>query len=253
MSPYRQTRGYSSAVAGALLVCSLLWLSAPGGIALAAGAESGGKGRGDVLVAKSVCDAHELRFKQSQNPEIQIEIPPQFASPWPSREACLSAAAAWDPQAPGPKQPIPFSHKHHAGQFRIDCQYCHSGTDRSQAAGVPSVELCMGCHSQFPKEYDEIEGIRILKQHWEEKRPIKWEQIHRLPEYVQFRHNRHMAAGVTCQQCHGPVEKMDKVSLVPQSHWKYGVPVQKLQMGWCMNCHKSNNVQASDDCMTCHY
>jgi len=206
-----------------------------------------------VLVAKGVCDAHELRFKQSQDPDLQIEIPPQFASPWPSREACLSAEAAWDPQAPGPKQPIPFSHKHHSTQFRIDCQYCHSGSDQSQAAGVPSVELCMGCHAQFPKEYDEIEGIRILKQHWEEKRPIQWEQIHRVPEYVQFRHNRHVAAGVQCQQCHGPVEKMDKLSLVPQSHWKYGVPVQKMQMGWCMNCHNSNGGQASNDCMSCHY
>ena len=63
-------------------------------------------------------------------------------------------------EAPGPHQPIPFSHKHHAGEFEIDCLYCHSGTDRSRAAGVPSVELCMGCHAQFPAEYDELEGIR---------------------------------------------------------------------------------------------
>ena len=69
------------------------------------------------------------------------------------------AVEAWDPEAPGPMQPIPFSHKHHAGEFQIECLYCHAGTGESQAAGVPSVELCMGCHSQFPAEYDEIEGL----------------------------------------------------------------------------------------------
>ena len=125
--------------------------------------------------------------------------------------------------------------------------------DTSPAAGVPSVELCMGCHAQFPKEYDEIEGIRILKQHWEDKTPIEWVQIHRLPEYVQFRHNRHIAAGVECQRCHGQVEEMDKLYLVPESFWRNGVPVNKLEMGWCINCHRENHNQADIDCVRCHY
>ena len=71
---------------------------------------------------------------------------------------------AWDPDAPGPLQPIPFSHAHHAGEFEIECLYCHSGTDRSRAAGVPSVELCMGCHSQFPPTYDaEFEDAGLVR------------------------------------------------------------------------------------------
>jgi len=204
-------------------------------------------------VAGSVCEAHQLRFEKEQDPELEIEIPPEFAGPWPSRAACESARAAWDPEAPGPLQPIPFSHKHHAGQFKIDCQYCHSGTSTSQAAGVPSVEVCMGCHAQFPKEYDEIEGIRILKQHWADKQPIKWEQIHRVPEHVQFRHNRHMAAGLACQKCHGPVETLDKLYLVPETRWAYGVPYKKLEMGWCVNCHKGNATPVTIDCLKCHY
>lgn len=208
-------------------------------------------GDGEVLVADSVCRAHELRFMKEQDPSLQIEIPAEFSGQWPSRNACVSAELAWDPEAPGPIQPIPFSHKHHAGDFGIDCQYCHTGTDRSQAAGVPSVELCMGCHAQFPASYDEIEGIRILKQHWEEKQPILWEQIHRLPEHVQFRHNRHVQAGVECQECHGPVEELDKLYLVPDVNWKYFVPSDKLEMGWCINCHRERG--ASDDCLTCHY
>ena len=208
---------------------------------------------GDVRVATSVCEAHELRVLKEEDPHLEIEIPPEFDKQWPSASACQSAEAAWDPEAPGPMQPIPFSHKHHAGEFQIDCQYCHSGTDRSQAAGVPSVELCMGCHSQFPLEYDEIEGIRILKEKWENEETIEWVQIHRVPEHVQFRHNRHVQAGVECQTCHGPVEELDKLYLVPDTHIGYLVPVAKLEMGWCIECHRQNNQQASQDCLKCHY
>jgi hypothetical protein len=208
---------------------------------------------GDVRVATSVCEAHELRALKEEDPHVEIEIPAEFDKQWPSASACRSAEAAWDPEAPGPMQPIPFSHKHHAGEFQIDCQYCHSGTDQSQAAGVPSVELCMGCHSQFPLEYDEIEGIRILKEKWENEETIEWVQIHRLPEHVQFRHNRHVQAGVECQTCHGPVEELDKLYLVPDTHIGYLVPVAKLEMGWCIECHRQNNQQASQDCLKCHY
>jgi hypothetical protein len=208
---------------------------------------------GEVQVAGSVCEAHLLRLAQAEDSSLRIEIPAEFAGQWPSHSACESARLAWDAEAPGPMQPIPFSHKHHAGEFEIDCQYCHSGTDVSQAAGVPSTEVCMGCHAQFPKTYDEIEGIRILKEHWEQKKPIEWEQIHRVPEYVQFRHNRHVKAGVECQTCHGPVETLDKLYLVPDTGWAYLVPYQKLEMGWCVNCHKDNDNQATIDCLKCHY
>ena len=119
-------------------------------------------------------------------------------------------------------------------------------------AGVPSVETCMGCHSQFPRSYDELEGIRTLKEHWEEQTPIEWEQIHRLPEHVKFRHNRHIQAGFDCQTCHGPVEEMDKVYMTEDTHWwPWMLPTQKLEMGWCINCHREN--EASQDCYTCHY
>ena len=93
----------------------------------------------DALVARSVCEAHELRALKEDNPDLEIVIPKEFDTPWPSRSACLSHAAALDEDTPGLVQAIPFSHKHHAGQFGIDCQYCHSGTDRSPSAGVPSV------------------------------------------------------------------------------------------------------------------
>ncbi|HEY8153622.1 MAG TPA: cytochrome c3 family protein [Myxococcota bacterium] len=206
----------------------------------------------ETLVAASVCEAHELRARQAEDPSLQIQIPPEFDSPWPTRAACLSHAAAMDESTPGPIQPIQFSHKHHAGLYQIDCQYCHSGTDRSPVAGVPSVELCMGCHKQFPPTYDELEGIRTLKDHWKLQTPVEWVQIHRLPEYVQFQHQAHVRKGIACQSCHGKVEEMDKVYLVPDTKWwPWLLPTQKLEMGWCIQCHRANG--ASQDCVTCHY
>ncbi len=226
---------------------------------------------GEVLVAGSICEAHELRALAAERPGVQIEIPPEYDQAYPSASACLTHELTWDPEAPGPMQPIPFSHAHHAGEYEIDCQYCHSSVSYSAHAGVPSVELCMGCHAQFSQVYDqEFEGIRILKEHWghtyeqvdgkwqvqprdpEQARPIEWKRIHWLPEHVQFKHNRHIAAGVECSTCHGNMEQMNKVYLVPDTiWWGYGLPAQKLEMGWCINCHREN--QASQDCLTCHY
>lgn len=206
----------------------------------------------EALVANSVCEAQELKARLAAEPGLAIQIPPEFDKAWPSLDACRSHDAAWDEAAPGPKQPIPFSHKHHAGTFQMDCQYCHSGTDRSRAAGVPSVELCMGCHAEFPAEYDQLEGIQILKQHWDEKKPVEWVQIHRLPEHVKFQHQAHVRKGVDCQTCHGQVENLDKLYLVPDTKWwQYGLPTQKLEMGWCIQCHRQEG--ASQDCLTCHY
>ncbi len=230
---------FQAAIASLLVYCLSLTVEQPAQAA-------------EKLVASSVCEAQELKAKLADDPHLEIEIPAEFDRPFPSLEACRSHDLAWDPDAPGPLQPIPFSHKHHAGDFEIECLYCHSGTDRARYAGVPSVELCMGCHSAFPAEYDELEGIKILKEHWKEKKPIEWKQIHRLPEHAKFRHNRHVQADIECQTCHGPVEEIEKLYLVPDTNAGPSLlPTKKLEMGWCINCHRENGV--SQDCLTCHY
>ncbi len=193
----------------------------------------------------SVCDA---QVAKAANPNV--EVPAEFNKTYPSLEACLSYVRAGDPDAPGPMQPIAFSHKHHSGMYQIPCLYCHTGTDRSKAAGVPSVELCMGCHAQFSKDFDEMEGIRLLKEKWEKKEPIVWQQIHRSAEFVKFRHNRHVMAKLECQECHGPVEELDKLYLVPDPAFGR-MPAKKMEMGWCIECHREK--EASQDCATCHY
>ena len=111
-------------------------------------------------------------------------------------------------------QPIFFSHVIHAGSYKIECQYCHTGARRGPSAGLPSVERCMGCHKivaqQGNPEVDKLKG------YWERKEPIPWVRIFKLPEHAQFPHKNHVQAGLPCQTCHGRVEAMERVHAGPQ-------------------------------------
>jgi mono/diheme cytochrome c family protein len=124
-----------------------------------------------------------------------------------------------------PKQPIAFSHKLHAGDHKIDCNYCHTSVYKSRNANIPSANICMNCHSQIKKESPEIKKIYAAL---ENKRPIQWVRIHNLPDLAYFNHSQHTkVGGVECQTCHGPIETMDVV-------YQYS----PLTMGWCINCHR---------------
>ena len=137
---------------------------------------------------------------------------------------------------PVPIQPIAFSHKIHAGDYKIACEYCHSYARRSPVAGVPSVQQCMGCHKITALDKPEAQKLRA---YWDRKEPIPWAKIHDLPDFVIFTHKRHVLKGIECQACHGPIETMDQVR-----------QVSSLEMGWCVSCHKAQ--QASVDCLDCH-
>ena len=134
------------------------------------------------------------------------------------------------------EQPIPFSHALHAGELKIDCQYCHTYADKSPVAGAPSVQKCMGCHKYAGLDKP---AVQLLQSYWNEKRPIEWIKIHDLPDHVYFSHKRHVRAGIACQTCHGPVQEMEVVRRVAP-----------LTMGWCVSCHKAN--RAPRECWTCH-
>ncbi len=127
-------------------------------------------------------------------------------------------------QGYAPEQPIPFSHKIHAGDNKIACLYCHSDAEKSKHATVPSVGVCMNCHSVVKTDSP---WIKKIKQHYDEGKPIEWVRVHELPDYVYFPHKRHVAKGVACQTCHGEVQTMAKV--------EQNAP---LTMGWCMECHR---------------
>ena len=124
----------------------------------------------------------------------------------------------------GPVQPIPFNHRFHSTDLRIDCMYCHSGTERSVSGVVPPLEVCMGCHRIAGTGLPPIEELRGYAQRNE---PVPWRWVNKLPEFVQFSHQAHLRNAIDCAECHGPVEEMDRVY-----QWA------PLTMGWCLECHR---------------
>jgi len=149
----------------------------------------------------------------------------------------IAMAACRSRLPPAPVQPIAFSHKLHAGDNHIPCQYCHSGARRSPVAGVPSLERCLGCHRITAYDKPEIEKLAARV---EKKQPLAWIKVTDVPDFVRFNHRPHVRAGVACQECHGPVETMERVRRV-----------SSLEMGWCLDCHRRR--QASTDCLVCHH
>ena len=123
-----------------------------------------------------------------------------------------------------PEQPVPYSHKLHAGELGIDCRYCHANIERSQEAMIPPTQACMGCHAIVKKDSPKLAAIRGS---WAGGTPVEWVRVHRVADYAYFDHSVHLAAGVGCVSCHGRVDQMD---VVRQD--------QPLSMGWCLECHR---------------
>lgn len=144
-------------------------------------------------------------------------------------------------QAYAPEQPIAFSHKIHAGEHEIDCNYCHTGVRKAKHANIPSPNICMNCHSsiktdspEIQKIYDAIDYDPKTRTYGDNVKPIQWVRIHNLPDLVYYNHQQHVkVGGLECQTCHGPIEEMDVV-------YKYS----ELTMGWCIDCHRKTDVQA---------
>lgn len=138
-------------------------------------------------------------------------------------------------QGYAPKQPIAFSHKIHAGQYEIDCKYCHTGVMKGKNATIPSVNICMNCHNQIRSGATTGEGeIAKIVAAWDNQKPIEWVRIHNLPDLAYFNHAQHVnVGGQECQTCHGPIETMDVV----RQH-------SLLTMGWCVDCHRKTDVNS---------
>ncbi|MCW5798660.1 MAG: Molybdopterin oxidoreductase subunit, predicted, chaperone protein HtpG [Nitrospira sp.] len=135
------------------------------------------------------------------------------------------------------QQPIPFNHAFHAGELALDCRYCHRAAHVSPTAGIPSLRLCMGCHQNM--DTTQAGSMQTLLDHWTRKEPIAWVRLQRLPDFVYFTHERHLAHGLQCKTCHGEVTRM---SSTPRA--------ATFEMGWCLSCHQQRG--ASRDCLTCH-
>ena len=191
-----------------------------------------------------------------------------------------------------PEQPIAYSHRLHAGELGIDCRYCHYGVDRSPNAGIPPTSICLNCHRTVSTGFDvlrqekelalaeERDPVRIVSPQVSriyraaglddaleplpegEAEPLIWLRVHDLPDYVRFDHRPHVARGIDCQACHGPVQTMERM--------RQAAP---LTMGWCLDCHRVNapggegvrgfvlpelghgrvSPHVTTDCGACHY
>ena len=123
-----------------------------------------------------------------------------------------------------PEQPVPYSHKLHAGELGIDCRYCHTGVEVASSARVPPTQTCMNCHSKIKTK---SLNLHLVRESWAEDKPIEWVKIHKTPDYAYFPHSAHIQAGVGCESCHGRIDQMVEVYLS-----------EPLNMGWCLDCHR---------------
>lgn len=147
-----------------------------------------------------------------------------------------------------PDQPINYSHKLHAGDMKIDCQYCHVGVEKSRHAMVPSVATCMNCHTVARKDQPEI--IK-LAEYYREGIPLKWKRIHNVPDYAYFNHSVHVNKGIDCTACHGEIIQMEKVG-----------QMNSFTMASCLDCHRNAHDKlpelkeminvGPDYCSACH-
>jgi hypothetical protein len=122
-------------------------------------------------------------------------------------------------------QPVPFSHQHHAAELGLDCRYCHTSVEVSSSAGMPPTQTCMSCHSEIWTGAAILEPVRAS---YRDSTPISWTRVNAVPDFVYFNHSIHVAKGVGCTTCHGPIGEMNIT-------WREN----SLYMRWCLECHNA--------------
>ena len=138
-------------------------------------------------------------------------------------------------------QPVPFSHQHHVAGLGIDCRYCHTSVEVSRFAGIPPTKTCMNCHAQIWTKAPMLDPVRDS---FRTGQSLVWTRVNDLPDYVYFDHSIHIAKGVGCDTCHGPVDRMPLM-------YNYA----SLQMEWCLNCHRDpvKNLRPRDQVFNMRY
>jgi len=135
-----------------------------------------------------------------------------------------------------PVQPVKYSHKLHAGDLNIPCQYCHAYARRSEMAGIPSMSKCMNCHSNLTSRSGDAAKLAA---YFGKKEAVAWARVYNLPDHVWFSHKRHVSKDIDCKECHGAVDTLE-----------VNARLRNFKMGFCVTCHQKNG--APTDCWTCH-
>lgn len=149
----------------------------------------------------------------------------------------LSAAAFAQGSKPTPpEQPLPFSHKAHAGTAKLPCKMCHPNPNPGERMTVAAPSVCMQCHSAVKADSPAIQRLAAFAKNGRE---IRWARVYEIPSYVNFSHRTHLSAGNSCEECHGKVAEREAL-------FREG----DVSMGGCMNCHRAK--KASIDCTYCH-
>ena len=162
----------------------------------------------------------------------------------PDSIAATRLAASDTASLLGPRQPIFFRHDLHAGQYKLQCQYCHYSVNVSNEPGIPSLQTCMGCHLVVGgSDAGNSAEIGKLRDAWNKKQPVEWDRVHFLAQHVHFPHQQHIKAlgPNACATCHGDVARMPQVHKVNNIN----------NMGFCISCHVERKV--TRDCTACHY
>ncbi len=127
-----------------------------------------------------------------------------------------------------------FNHQIHAGKLGMDCRYCHTKVEKSSEANIPNVATCYGCHAPnaltlYSTSEAHKEKTEFIREAYDADASIEWRRVHKLPDYVlNFPHDAHINAGVSCYSCHGQITAMP---VVYQAH--------SLSMSWCLDCHRN--------------
>ena len=132
------------------------------------------------------------------------------------------------------QQPVQFSHKHHVGDDGIDCRYCHATVESTATASIPPTQTCMNCHSQLWNDSPYLEPVRAS---FRENKPIQWERVHDLPEFVYFNHSIHVKRARLFELV------MDRIDQMPAVYQE-----NTLQMEWCIACHREPELHIRPKC-----
>lgn len=139
---------------------------------------------------------------------------------------------------PPVRQPIAFNHLKHVKDLDLACNTCHVTVETEAFSGLPSTEICAGCHAEA--QGTTAEEKRLVKM-IQEGAPIPWAALFRQPSHVFYSHRRHVVvAKLPCTECHGGIADSTSPPL----------RVRKLEMKDCLACHERKRV--STDCTACH-